>query len=64
MNDKCTVKPNIIFDTLILKDTGRAHTKLKITTGFSVRFSVTSITLTQAQVSFYSTKKTVSTRAY
>ena len=25
LNDKCTVKRNKIFDTLILKDTGRAH---------------------------------------
>ena len=25
LNDKCTVKPNKIFDQLILKDTDRAH---------------------------------------
>ena len=25
LNDKCTVKPNKIFDMLILKDTDRAH---------------------------------------
>jgi hypothetical protein len=25
INDKCTVKPNIIFDTVVLNDTGRAH---------------------------------------
>jgi hypothetical protein len=28
INDKFTVKPNIIFDTLILKDTDRAHITL------------------------------------
>ena len=28
INDKCTVKQNIVFNTLILKDTGRAHTIL------------------------------------
>jgi hypothetical protein len=26
INDKCTVKPNIVFETLILKDADRAHT--------------------------------------
>jgi hypothetical protein len=26
INDKCPVKPNIVFDTLILKDTDRAQT--------------------------------------
>jgi ferritin-like metal-binding protein YciE len=25
INDKCTVKPNIVFNTLVLKDAGRAH---------------------------------------
>jgi len=25
INDKCTVKPNVIFETLILEDTDRAH---------------------------------------
>jgi hypothetical protein len=28
INVKCTVKPNIVFDTLILKDTDRAHITL------------------------------------
>ena len=28
INDKCTVKPNIIFETLILEDTDRAHINL------------------------------------
>ena len=27
-NDKCAVRPNIIFDTLILKDTKRGHSSL------------------------------------
>jgi hypothetical protein len=26
INDKCAVKPNIVFDTLILKNTARAQT--------------------------------------
>jgi len=25
INDKCTIKPNVIFDTLIQIDTDRAH---------------------------------------
>jgi hypothetical protein len=25
INDKCTVKPNAIFDTVVHKDTSRAH---------------------------------------
>jgi len=25
INDKCTVKPNVVFETLILEDTDRAH---------------------------------------
>ena len=25
INDKCTVKPNIVFETVILEDTDRAH---------------------------------------
>jgi hypothetical protein len=25
INDVCTVKPNVIFDTIVLKDTVRAH---------------------------------------
>ena len=28
INDKCTVMPNKIFDTLILKDTDRVHITL------------------------------------
>ena len=28
INDKCTVKPNVVFETLILKDTDRAHITL------------------------------------
>jgi len=29
INDKCTVKQNIVFDTLIMKDTHTAHIILK-----------------------------------
>ena len=25
INDKCSVKPNVVFETLIMKDTDRAH---------------------------------------
>jgi hypothetical protein len=28
LNDKCTVKPSVIFDTVILKNTDRAHIAL------------------------------------
>jgi len=28
LNDKCTVKPNVIFETLILADSDRAHITL------------------------------------
>jgi len=28
INDRCTVKPNVIFETLILADTDRAHINL------------------------------------
>ena len=28
INDKCTIRPNIIFDALILKDTGRGRSPL------------------------------------
>jgi hypothetical protein len=28
INDKCTVKPNVVFKTLILEDTDRAHITL------------------------------------
>jgi len=37
INDRCTVKPNVIFETLILEDTDRAH----IATNFSACASVT-----------------------
>jgi len=28
INDKCTVKPNVVFETLILDDTDSAHVTL------------------------------------
>jgi hypothetical protein len=28
INDKCTIRPNIIFDTIILKETGRGQSPI------------------------------------
>jgi len=48
INEKCTVKPNVIFEKLIVEDTDRAHITL-ITTRSSAPTSVTSSGHTQTQ---------------